>query len=195
LITIKVELSSNNKEIMMNFNGICTCITGVDWDREDTNILCDTCLQVDKWGYDIVKGNVRRLRVAKTHPLAVLPRLMQPGDVCFDVCATEKVFIAPGQWAKIGIGCAFEVPKGHRLMVYPRSGLMSRGIVAGNGVIDTSYRKEVSVVLFNHSDYHFEVKAGDRIAQIALERVTMPLIRIVEAVEPSDREGFGSTGV
>lgn len=79
----------------------------------------------------------------------------------------------------------------------PRSGLASKNFIdTGAGVIDADYRGEVKVLLFNHSEVDFEVKKGDRIAQLVLERIYTPEIVEVDNLEESVRGagGFGSTG-
>ena len=79
----------------------------------------------------------------------------------------------------------------------PRSGLASKNFIdTGAGVIDADYRGEVKVLLFNHGEVDFEVKKGDRIAQLVLERIYTPEVVEVENLEESVRGagGFGSTG-
>lgn len=67
----------------------------------------------------------------------------------------------------------------------------------GAGVIDADYRGHVKVVLFNHSETNFEIKVGDRIAQLVLEQISTPEVVEVESLEDTVRAGagFGSTGV
>jgi len=93
-------------------------------------------------------------------------------------------------------GLSLAVPLGHYGRVAPRSGLASKfGVETGAGVIDSDYRGPLMVLLFNHSDSDFEgelrsfqsrarrlrvVKQGDRIAQLILERISIPVIRQVE---------------
>lgn len=81
--------------------------------------------------------------------------------------------------------------------IAPRSGLaVKHGISTGAGVIDADYRGQVKILLFNHGDKDFEVKEGDRIAQLILERIYTPEVVEVEELEESVRGagGFGSTG-
>lgn len=68
-------------------------------------------------------------------------------------------------------------------------------IDVGAGVIDTDYRGPVGVILFNHSDTDFEVKAGDRIAQLIIERIITPQVTEVDDLDATVRGvgGFGST--
>lgn len=85
------------------------------------------------------------------------------------------------------------------IFVAPRSGLAwKHSIDVGAGVIDADYRGPVGVILFNHSDTDFEVKVGDRVAQLIIEKIVTP--NVVTEVEDLDETvrgegGFGSTGV
>lgn len=81
--------------------------------------------------------------------------------------------------------------------IAPRSGLASKHFIdTGAGVIDADYRGEVKVLLFNHAETDFEIKEGDRIAQLVLERIYTPEVVEVQELEESVRGagGFGSTG-
>jgi dUTP pyrophosphatase len=81
--------------------------------------------------------------------------------------------------------------------IAPRSGLASKHMIdTGAGVIDADYRGQVKVLLFNHGDNDFEVKEGDRVAQLVLERIYTPEVMEVQVLEESIRGegGFGSTG-
>lgn len=82
--------------------------------------------------------------------------------------------------------------------IAPRSGLAAKNFIdVGAGVIDADYRGPVKVLLFNHGETGFEVKEGDRVAQLVLERIYTPEVEEVEELEESVRGagGFGSTGV
>ena len=80
----------------------------------------------------------------------------------------------------------------------PRSGLAHKNFIdVGAGVIDYDYRGNVGVILFNHSEIDFEVKRGDRIAQLILEKISMANALEVDDLDDTARGagGFGSTGV
>ena len=80
----------------------------------------------------------------------------------------------------------------------PRSGLAwKHSIDVGAGVIDADYRGPVGVILFNHSDTDFEVKVGDRVAQMIIQQIVMPEVVEVQDLDSTLRGegGFGSTGV
>lgn len=99
--------------------------------------------------------------------------------------------------ALVGTGIALSLPEDVYGRVAPRSGLaVKHGIDVGAGVIDPDYTGEIKVVLFNHGDKDFEVKEGDRIAQLILERCETPIIKEIGLLEETLRNshGFGSTG-
>ena len=81
--------------------------------------------------------------------------------------------------------------------IAPRSGLAVKHFIdTGAGVIDSDYRGQVKVLLFNHSEVDFEIKEGDRIAQLVIERIYTPEVVVVENLEETIRGegGFGSSG-
>lgn len=89
-------------------------------------------------------------------------------------------------------------PPGTYARIAPRSGLaVKKFIDTGAGVVDEDYRGAVGVVLFNHSDEDFEVKKGDRVAQMILERIITPEVVEVQDLDDTTRGagGYGSTGV
>ena len=97
---------------------------------------------------------------------------------------------------KTGLSISF--PTGLYARIAPRSGLaLKKFIDVGAGVVDSDYRGEVGVVLFNHGDQDFEVKMGDRIAQLILEKIDTPPVEEVQGLDDTVRGsgGFGSTGV
>jgi len=146
--------------------------------------------------------------VAETNdsPLAVpvlvgaggaLPEYGSQGAAGADLRASEAVVIAPGGRAAVPTGVRLEIPPGHAGLVWPRSGLAVRhGIDTLAGVIDSDYRGEVKVVLVNHGDEPFAIAAGDRVAQLLLQRVERAAFVAADAVGDTGRGsgGFGSTG-
>ena len=82
--------------------------------------------------------------------------------------------------------------------IAPRSGLAHKNFIdVGAGVIDSDYRGNVGVILFNFGEQDFEVKKGDRIAQLICEKIEYPDLIEEEELAESERGdgGFGSTGV
>ncbi|EMD62945.1 hypothetical protein COCSADRAFT_182249 [Bipolaris sorokiniana ND90Pr] len=110
--------------------------------------------------------------------------------------AVDVVIPARGR-KLVGTDIKVSVPVGTYGRVAPRSGLAYKhGIDTMAGVIDADYRGPVGVILANLSDEDFEVKIGDRIAQLVVEKIAMPNVVVVEELEQSVRGagGFGSTG-
>ncbi|CAA0813331.1 Deoxyuridine 5-triphosphate nucleotidohydrolase [Striga hermonthica] len=138
------------------------------------------------------------LRVKKLSDKAVLPSRASPLSAGYDLSsATETKVPARGK-ALIPTDLSIAVPQGTYARVAPRSGLAwKHSIDVGAGVIDADYRGPVGVVLFNHSDVDFEVKPGDRIAQLIIQKIETPEVSEVDDLDSTERgsAGFGSTGV
>ena len=97
----------------------------------------------------------------------------------------------------VSTGLAFAIPTGNYGRIAPRSGLaVKNSINVGAGVIDSDYRGEVRVLLFNHGDVDFVISEGDRIAQLIIEKYTPTELVEVETLGETQRGegGFGSTG-
>ena len=130
-----------------------------------------------------------------------LPRYAKSGDAGADLCSSENILIEPGERALVSTGISIALPEGFAAFVHPRSGLAIKhgvGIVNAPGTIDAGYRGEIKVIVINHDlTSHFEIKRGDRIAQLVLQRVEQAEFREVDALPESERgaAGFGSTGV
>jgi dUTP pyrophosphatase len=121
---------------------------------------------------------------------------MQAGDAAADLCAAEAGEIPPRGRAVVPTGLAIALPQGTRGRIMPRSGLaMTFGIDVGAGLIDSGYRGEIGVLLFNHGDTPFRFAVGDRIAQLAIEPSWTPAFTETSVLDPTNRsEGWGSTG-
>jgi dUTP pyrophosphatase len=112
---------------------------------------------------------------------------------------TDPLTILPGARALVPTGWAVAIPPGHEGQVRPRSGLALRhGVTVLNapGTIDADYRGELKVLLINHGDAPFEVRRGDRIAQLVICPVSHALLRDVATLDATGRGagGYGSTG-
>ena len=99
--------------------------------------------------------------------------------------------------ALIPTGVFLELPSGWEAQVRPRSGLMAKGILVGLGTIDAGYRGEIHVAIFNTSSMSFEIKPGDRIAQLTFHQLDPVRFELTETLTPSQRGagGIGSTGL
>lgn len=116
-----------------------------------------------------------------------------------DVVAAEDITLAPGARHAVATGLAMAIPPGFEVQVRPRSGLaLKNGITCLNtpGTIDADYRGEVKVILANLGSEPFEVKRGERIAQLVPARVTSATFAEVDELDETARGagGFGSTG-
>ena len=116
-----------------------------------------------------------------------------------DVVAAEDVTLAPGERHAVATGFAIAIPHGFEVQVRPRSGLaLKHGITCLNtpGTIDSDYRGEVKVILANLGSEPFEVRRGERIAQLVPAPVLKADFIEVANLESTDRGtgGFGSTG-
>ena len=139
------------------------------------------------------------LRFRKVHPDAVLPSYAHPSDAGMDVRSVDDLTIAPGKRALVHTGLVMLLPPKYEAQVRPRSGLaLKSGVTVLNtpGTIDSGYRGEVGVILANFGDADFQVKKGDKIAQIVIAPVTQPEIVETDFIDETDRGtgGFGSTG-
>lgn len=135
----------------------------------------------------------------RIHPDAVLPAYAHPSDAGMDVRSVEELVIPAGKRALVHTGLVVLLPPLYEAQVRPRSGLaLKHGITVLNtpGTIDSGYRGEIGVILFNSSDVDFQIKKGDRVAQVVIAPVTQPVIEEAQEIDETDRGagGFGSTG-
>ena len=138
------------------------------------------------------------LLVKTLHRAAKIPRRESPGAAGYDLSSVDDVTVPPGGRAIVRTGLSFAVPEGTYGRVAPRSGLAAKhGIDVLAGVIDEDYRGEVCVILLNAGDEPFRIAAGDRIAQLVLERIATPMVVVVKDLDSTARGdgGFGATGV
>ena len=142
-------------------------------------------------------------KIKKLKENAVIPKKAFPYDAGFDLSACldcDSVSIPVGKTIKIGTGLAIAVPNGYFGGIFARSGLSTKqGLRPANcvGVLDSSYRNEVIVPLYNDSDAVRIVKTGDRIAQLIILPVYDTNMEVVDELDETDRGlgGFGSSGV
>ena len=139
------------------------------------------------------------LKFKKLAPAATLPTYGTKGAACFDLYALESSVVPSGGAMTIRTGLAVEVPEGHAMMIYSRSGHGFKNglrLSNGTGVIDSDYRGEIMVRLHNDGQAPYEVQVGERIAQA----MVIPAVRVqvMETGELGHTErgegGFGSTG-
>ena len=129
----------------------------------------------------------------------IQPKFATPGAACFDIYSSSGGIVKSHQSALFNTGLAFELPPRFVMLVFSRSGQgFNYGIRLANsvGVIDSDYRGELKVKLYNDSDVDYLVVEGDRIAQAMV--LPLPNITFYETDELSNSErgtgGLGSTG-
>lgn len=128
-----------------------------------------------------------------------LPSYASEGAAGLDIVAGEELTLMPGERHAVATGFAFAIPAGYEVQVRPRSGLaLKHGITCLNtpGTIDSDYRGEVKVILANLGPEPFEIRRGERIAQLVPAPVLKARFAEVEELDATSRGsgGFGSTG-
>lgn len=128
---------------------------------------------------------------------AKVPTRANLTDAGFDLYSVEDLIIAPQSRKTVKTGISLEMPDHFAGLIWPRSGLsVKSGIDVLAGVIDSGYRGEIMVCLYNTSKDVVEIKRGDRIAQIIFQEVPLVSLSLSETLGSSQRgdNGFGSTG-
>ncbi|MBR1750539.1 MAG: dUTP diphosphatase [Ruminococcus sp.] len=142
-----------------------------------------------------------RLLIKKLSEKATVPKRQTPYSAGYDLCSAEDITAKAGETVKVHTGISTEVD-GCRdvcLFIYARSSLATKfGLSPANcvGVVDWDYRGEIIVALHNHSNEDYEIKCGDRIAQLVITNVLTPETEVVDELSDTERGegGFGSTG-
>ena len=138
-------------------------------------------------------------RVGGRGPPIELPAYQSEAAAGLDLRADEACTLAPGERRLVPTGIAIELPPDHEGQVRPRSGLAAKhgvGMVNGPGTVDQDYRGEVGVILVNLGREPFEIRRGDRIAQLVVAPVVRVDVEVVGSLSGTGRGdgGFGSTG-
>lgn len=134
-------------------------------------------------------------------PGKIFPERGPEMDAGFDLRATEGALMRPGESGLMGLGIAVHIPRGFVGLLFPRSGLGSRGLILGNGtgVIDSGYHGELKACLWNRGDKVQVISRGDRVCQfVIVPHAKIYSFKLVdEFTVDSERgeNGYGSTGV
>ena len=150
-------------------------------------------------GSDDVSG-LPPVPLLRLDPGTPIPRRAHAGDAGVDLCSTDDVTIAPGERVLVRTGLAVALPVGTVGLIHPRSGLAAKSglsVVNTPGTIDAGYRGEIKVCLINHDlRTPIEVRRGDRIAQLLVQRVELVEFVEVESLDDTSRGagGYGSSG-
>ena len=119
-----------------------------------------------------------------------------PWDAGLDLYSMEDGYIRCGHHRVFNTGVHVQIPEGFYGEVRSRSGLMCNHGITTDGTIDAHYNGPIKVCLFNHGASKYEVKAGDKIAQLVIAPCLLPELELVDSLDETDRgeNGFGSTG-
>lgn len=127
---------------------------------------------------------------------AVMPTRAHPWDAGLDLYAMEDGYISCNQSRTFSTGAHIAIHEGCVGLVKSKSGLMCNHGIITDGTIDAHYTGPIKVCLFNHGGSKYEVKKGDKIAQLVILPCVLPELELVDSLEETDRgdAGFGSTG-
>lgn len=142
-----------------------------------------------------------KLLIKKLNEKATIPKRQTEFSAGYDLCSAEDIVVKVGETAKVHTGISTEI-EGDRnvvLLIYARSSMATKfGLAPANcvGVVDWDYRGEVIVALHNSGKEDYEIKCGDRIAQLVVAPIFTPEVEEVTDLSDTERGagGFGSTG-
>jgi len=129
---------------------------------------------------------------------ASVPTRAHEHDAGWDLYSSERSLIISSKRRIVSTSMSLAIPDGYVGLIWPRSGLaVKKGIDVFAGVIDSGYRGEIKVCLYNSSKTNFEINKGDRIAQIIFHKLPQTEMLEVDSLDDSIRgdSGFGSSGV
>lgn len=138
------------------------------------------------------------LKVKKLHEYGNINAPAKKGDAGYDIFSTQHITLFPGEKTLIPSGIAVEFDDGYMCRVENKSGIASKtGLLCVNGIIDSSYRGEIGIIVYNLSKSPEEIKKGQKIAQLVFYKIETPSITFTDNLTESDRGvgGFGSTGL
>ncbi len=137
------------------------------------------------------------VNVKLLNELSKVPTKTNYNDAGFDLYSSESVVIPSKQRKTVSTGIAIQMPEHFAGLIWPRSGLsVKQGIDVLAGVVDSGYRGEIMVCLYNTSDSDVNIHTGDRIAQIIFQEVPRVIMDVHASLGSSQRgeNGFGSSG-
>lgn len=139
-----------------------------------------------------------KVQIEKLNPNAKLPEYAHPTDAGADVFAVKETVIPAGETVLVGTGLKLAIPRGYEIQVRPRSGLSLKTdlrIANAPGTIDSSYRGELGIIMWNTGSDEYTIEAGDKIAQLIIAPTPMMVFEEATISDSTDRGegGFGST--
>ena len=137
------------------------------------------------------------IKVKRLSKYGRVPTKINDSDAGWDIYAAEDAIIDPSKSQLVSTDISIAIPEGYAGLIWDRSGMAAKkGIHRFAGVIDSGYRGEIKVCLWNSSSEHYVVNKGERIAQILFQQVPPFFLKEVENLDKTKRgeSGFGSTG-
>lgn len=127
---------------------------------------------------------------------AYMPERAHEADAGYDIKSPVDGYIPAHESAVIDSGVHVQIPKGQVGFLKSKSGLNVKFGITSEGVIDSGYTGSITVKLYNHSDYPYGFKAGDKITQLVILPIETPELELTDWFEDTDRgdKGFGSSG-
>jgi dUTP pyrophosphatase len=156
---------------------------------------------LEKLGKEMEKIKLKFSRIDGKYNDIPLPHYATPGSSGMDIRAAieETLVLEAGKVAMVPTNLKAEIPEGYEIQVRPRSGLAAKhgiGVLNSPGTVDSDYRGEIKIILFNFSNEPFEIKRGERIAQLVIGKVIQAEIEETDSLTETKRGegGFGHTG-
>ena len=138
------------------------------------------------------------IKVQRLSKYGRVPTKINDSDAGWDIYASEDAIIDPSQSQLVSTDMAMAIPEGYVGLIWDRSGMAAkRGVHRFAGVIDSGYRGEIKVCLWNSSKEHCIINKGERIAQILFQQVPPFYLKEVQNLDNTERgkDGFGSSGI
>lgn len=147
---------------------------------------------------DLVQKNIK-IKLKKLQDNAVIPDKATPGSSGFDLYSTQEMSVMPLMSCVVSTGIAIELPEGYEAQIRTRSGwARNEGLMVLNspGTIDSDYRGEIQVILYNAGQGIITIDEGSKIAQMVIAEVPQVSIEMSEDLNDTERgdNGFGSSG-
>jgi dUTP pyrophosphatase len=129
-----------------------------------------------------------KIKIKKVYPDAIVPSYQRFGDAAMDIYSYDEAILKPGEGKSFRTGIAVEVPTGYGVLVWDRSGLaFKHGLTRLGGLIDSNYRGEIGIFLFNTSDKEYKIEKGHRIAQFIIQKVEQIDFEEVDELSETER--------
>jgi dUTP pyrophosphatase len=139
-----------------------------------------------------------KIQIKKLNSEAILPKFSLKGDAGMDLFSIQDVVLRPGEKISCQTGIAMKIPQGYVALIWDKGGPSHKfGIKTLGGVFDSNYTGEYLIGLINLGQENFEIKKGQKIAQVIFQKIENPEVEEVEKMGKTNRGNgaFGSTGL